>query len=118
MEQAISQNLRNQQDDGIRSLYKYAQILIGLAVNSSKYATNGTDSEFWSLWREKFKPNTNEENDYIEKLNTLKNTPLSAEQKIVYSQNHSIMLVIILKNKKKKNFKSQIKMKLFIICVE
>jgi len=27
LEQAISQNLRNQQDDGIRSLYKYAQIL-------------------------------------------------------------------------------------------
>lgn len=86
LDQVVSQHLRNQKDDGIRSLYKFSQILIGLAVNNSKYATTGTDAEFWSLWREKFKPNSPEEQEYFNKLNELKNNPLSsAEKEILFT---------------------------------
>ena len=53
MEQAISQHLRNQQEDGIRSLYVYAQLLLSIATNHACYATNGTEKAFWGLWREK-----------------------------------------------------------------
>jgi type I restriction enzyme R subunit len=80
LDQAISQNLRNQQDDGIRSLYKYAQVLMGLAVNTSKYATNGTDAEFWSFWKEKI-VSKSDELDYYRNLSRIKNTPLTPEQK-------------------------------------
>lgn len=52
--QAISQHLRNQQEDRIRGLYVYAQILISCAVGYAKYATNGTPEEFWNTWREEF----------------------------------------------------------------
>ncbi len=51
--QAISQQLRSQQDDGIRNLYVYAQSVLSLATDSAKYATNGTTEEFWAIWDEK-----------------------------------------------------------------
>lgn len=52
--QAISQHLRNQQEDRIRGLYVYTQILMSCAVGYAKYATNGTPEEFWNSWREKY----------------------------------------------------------------
>ncbi|NJC28179.1 type I restriction endonuclease subunit R [Neolewinella antarctica] len=55
LEQAISQHLRNQQEDGIRPLYLYSQLLLVTATNHAKYATTGTTgttAEFWSQWRE------------------------------------------------------------------
>ncbi|MGB3778154.1 MAG: HsdR family type I site-specific deoxyribonuclease [Tunicatimonas sp.] len=52
LEQAISQHLRNQQEDGIRPLYVYAQLLLSMATNQACYATNGTPKEFWGQWRE------------------------------------------------------------------
>lgn len=52
LHQAISQHLRNQQEDKIRKLYVYAQVLIACAVNEAKFATNGTEEKFWGLWRE------------------------------------------------------------------
>lgn len=78
--QAISQQLRSQQDDGIRSLYVYAQCIMSIACDSAKYATNGTTEEFWSIWEEKFE-NKEEEKQYKDSLLHLKNQPLSAEQK-------------------------------------
>ena len=39
MEQAISQHLRNQHDDGIRSLYIYSQLLMSIATNTAMYGT-------------------------------------------------------------------------------
>lgn len=78
--QAISQHLRNQQDDGIRSLYVYAQSVLSIATDTAKYATNGTTEEFWAIWHEKFE-NKDEEQNYKNILQQLKNQPLSAEQK-------------------------------------
>ena len=52
IEQAISQHLRNQMEDGIPHLYKYSQILLALASNKAMYATTGTPKKFWAIWRE------------------------------------------------------------------
>lgn len=78
--QAISQQLRNQQEDGIRALYVYAQVLLSVATDSAKYATNGTPDEFWATWNEKFE-NSEQEQQYNSTLQQLKNQPLSAAQK-------------------------------------
>lgn len=80
LKQAISQHLRNQQDDGIRQLYVYSQLILSLATQEASYATNGTKEKFWSKWQEKFDAES-EEKEYIEKLFKLKNTPLTLKQK-------------------------------------
>lgn len=78
--QAISQHLRNQQEDGIRSLYVYAQLLFSVSVNEALYATNATPEKFWSIWKEKFE-NPDTEKEYRTNLQELKNQPLPIEQK-------------------------------------
>ncbi len=80
LQQAISQHLRNQQEDGIRGLYVYAQVILSMATQEAAYATNATPEKFWAKWQEKFNSNE-EESQYKNNLNTLKNTPLSADQK-------------------------------------
>lgn len=80
IEEAISQHLRNQQEDGIQNLFIYSQILLSLSENEAKYATTGTKSEFWSKWKEQFK----KEDDkirYEAGLKELRNKPVSEEIK-------------------------------------
>lgn len=76
LKQAISQHLRNQQDDGIRSLYVYSQITMSIATQEAAYATNATPEKFWATWQEKFNHET-EERNYNNQLKELKNKPLS-----------------------------------------
>lgn len=71
MHEAISQHIRNQQEDGIRGLYIYAQVLLSLACTMAKYGTTDTKEEFWAAWKEERSPD----------LATLVNTPLSETQK-------------------------------------
>jgi type I restriction enzyme R subunit len=52
IEEAISQQLRNQQDEFIPSLFIYAQILMAVSKNEGKYATVGTADKFWAVWKE------------------------------------------------------------------
>lgn len=78
--QAVSQQLRSQQEDGIRSLYIYAQTLLCISGNEGRYATNGTPEKFWAHWEEKFTTNE-QQTSYHEQLNQIKNTPLSVPQK-------------------------------------
>lgn len=80
LSQAISQQLRSQQEDGIRSLYVYSQILLSIATDQALYATNGTEEKFWSKWIEKFETEA-EEKKYKSEIRLLKNTPLSEAQK-------------------------------------
>ncbi len=80
LSQAISQHLRSQQEDGIRSLYVYAQSVLSIATDSAKYATNGTTEEFWAIWDEKFE-NKEQAQEYKSILQKLKNQSLSADQK-------------------------------------
>ena len=50
--QAISQHIRNQQQDEIPRLFYYAQLLLAVSKNEAKYATVGTPPKFWSAWKE------------------------------------------------------------------
>lgn len=80
LSQAVSQHLRNQQEDGIRQLYVYGQLLLSLATDYASYATSGTEEKFWSHWNEYL--GSKEQSDaYYEKLYFLKNEVLSNEQK-------------------------------------
>jgi type I restriction enzyme R subunit len=86
MNEAISQQLRNQQEDGIRALYLYSNVTISLAVNEARYATTATSKEFWSVWKEQFRTKEAESN-FITKLNLLKNSELpSTERTAIFNQ--------------------------------
>lgn len=52
VEQAISQCIRNQNDDYIPKLFVYTQLLIGVNKNAAQYATTGTQAKFWGPWKE------------------------------------------------------------------
>jgi type I restriction enzyme R subunit len=76
LKQAISQHLRNQQEDGIRSLYVYSQLTLSIATQEASYATNATPEKFWAKWQEKF-DESEKLKEYNEKLKEFKNKPLS-----------------------------------------
>lgn len=80
LSQAISQHLRSQQEDGIRSLYVYAQLILSIATDCCAYATNATEEEFWSQWEEKFEL-ASEETEYKNRIKALKNTPFDPDTK-------------------------------------
>lgn len=80
LKQAISQHLRNQQEDGIRGLYVYSQLYLSIATQQASYATNATPEKFWAKWQEKFDSDT-EEKQYHQKLLELKNLPLTKDDK-------------------------------------
>jgi type I restriction enzyme R subunit len=63
MEQAISQQLRNQGKEEIPYLYTYSQLLMALGVDYAMYATTATAKKFWSKWKER----SSDENE-IQKL--------------------------------------------------
>jgi len=75
LKQAISQHLRNQQEDGIRSLYVYSQLTLSIATQEAAYATNATPEKFWAKWHEKFNSDE-EERNFKNKLHEFKNKPL------------------------------------------
>ncbi|MCI8887591.1 MAG: type I restriction endonuclease subunit R [Hungatella sp.] len=52
VEQGIDQMIRNQQENYIPQLFKYAQVLMSTNKNSVKYATAGTEKKYWSVWKE------------------------------------------------------------------
>ncbi|WP_313384449.1 HsdR family type I site-specific deoxyribonuclease [Chishuiella sp.] len=80
IDEAISQNLRNQKDDGIRDLYVYSNLVMGLAVNDAKYATTGTPKEFWNVWIEKFTKKYTEQ-EFLQVLNNIKQAPLPNDER-------------------------------------
>lgn len=82
IDQSIEQHLRNQQEDGIRSLYHYSNLVIGLAVNEARYGTTATSKEFWSVWKEQFQISVDEQ-VYIQELQQLKNAPLPDNDRTV-----------------------------------
>lgn len=69
-EQAISQHLRNQKEDGIRSLYVYSALLLAIGNSFGSYATTGSAAQFWCKWHERF-PNKTAEQDYLQRLNEM-----------------------------------------------
>ncbi|MBC8485997.1 MAG: type I restriction endonuclease subunit R [Bacteroidetes bacterium] len=72
--EAISQQLRNQTDDFIPSLFIYSQVLMAVSNNAAKYGTTGTPLKFWSIWKER--------EDFEAELKQLVNKPLLPEDKV------------------------------------
>jgi type I restriction enzyme R subunit len=52
MEEAISQQIRNQKTEFIPRLFLYTQLLLAVSKNEAMYGTTGTPRPFWSVWRE------------------------------------------------------------------
>lgn len=52
LERAVQQQVDCQKAEGIRDLYAYAQLLLAVAGNTVKCATNGLQPEAWTEWRE------------------------------------------------------------------
>lgn len=52
IEQAVSQSIRNQGDDYIPKLFAFVQLVMGVNKNKAKYATVGSSTKFWSIWKE------------------------------------------------------------------
>jgi len=76
VEQAVSQSIRNQNDDYIPKLFIYSQMVLALNKNSAMYATTGTAAKFWSVWKEPQMDNGERE---FEKLAAVVNQPLAKD---------------------------------------
>lgn len=78
LEQAISQNIRNQGEGYIPGLFIYPQLIMGVTKNEAAYATTATGAKFWQLWREyrQGKPV-----DVTPEVGVLVNKPLAKAQK-------------------------------------
>jgi len=50
--EAVSQCIRNQQDEYLPRLFSYAQLVMGVNKNAARYATAGTPAKFWGVWQE------------------------------------------------------------------
>ena len=72
IKQAISQHIRNQQEDAIQQLYVYTQVLMATSLTEAKYATANTKEEFWAVWKEK-------NDNYINSIHAIVNAPLKGE---------------------------------------
>ena len=74
VEQAVSQSIRNQNDDYIPKLFVFSQIVLALNKNNAMYATTGTAARFWGVWKEPQMENGERE---FEKLAAVVNQPLA-----------------------------------------
>jgi len=82
VEKAIEQHLRNQQEDGIRSLYLYSNLTLALATHQAKYGTTATSKEFWGVWKEMFRTRE-EERLWEAEISILKHKPLPDNERTV-----------------------------------
>lgn len=76
VEQAVSQSIRNQNDDHIPKLFIYSQMVLALNKNSAMYATTGTAAKFWGVWKEPQMDNGERE---FEKLAAVVSQPLTED---------------------------------------
>src|SRR5690554_2860625 len=82
VEKAIEQHLRNQQEDGIRSLYLYSNLTLALATHQAKYGTTATSKEFWGVWKEMFRTKE-EERLWANEISILKHKALPDNERTV-----------------------------------
>jgi type I restriction enzyme, R subunit len=76
VEQAVSQSIRNQNDDYIPKLFIYTQMVLAVNKNSAMYATTGSAAKFWGIWKERDNGQWIMDNG---KLLEIKNKPLSED---------------------------------------
>jgi type I restriction enzyme, R subunit len=75
VEQAISQQLRNQKRDEVPEAFCLAQLLLAVSQNKAKYATTDTKPDYWATWKEE-RPEEHEPTLYA-----LVNDPLEPSKK-------------------------------------
>lgn len=73
MEEAISQQIRNQKVEEVPRLFIYPQVLMAISKNEAKYGTVSTERKFWAVWKEKEK--------FEKQLKNLVNIPLDQNTK-------------------------------------
>ncbi|MCK9224119.1 MAG: HsdR family type I site-specific deoxyribonuclease [Candidatus Muirbacterium halophilum] len=73
VEDGVSQNIRNQGEDYIPKLFTYVQLVMSVNKNKALYATVGTNSKFWSVWKE-----IDDNSSDYEILNNLVNSPVDS----------------------------------------
>lgn len=84
IDEAISQNIRNQREiEGIPKLFYYAQLLLAVHPNEVKYGATGTPSKFWSVWKEDVEKQ-------VAKLLKKKTKHTTAEDRLVTEQDKGI----------------------------
>lgn len=88
VDQAVSQSIRNQNDDYIPKLFVYTQLLLALNKNSAMFATTGTAAKFWSVWKE---PLMDEGERELEKLREIVNKPLDEDVVTKIAQTFEIL---------------------------
>ncbi len=100
VEQAVSQNIRNQGDDYIPKLFTCVQLVMAVNKNAARYATAGTQARFWGVWKEIDNGQLTVDSDgelkrdgqWYHKLSTIKNTPISAENTKAIEQTFNCQL--------------------------
>tara|TARA_R110002051_G_scaffold13808_1_gene45555 strand:+ start:17808 stop:20927 length:3120 start_codon:yes stop_codon:yes gene_type:complete len=84
IDEAISQNIRNQREvEGIPKLFYYAQLLLAVHPNEVKYGATGTPAKFWSIWKEDVEKQ-------VAKLLKKKTKHTTAEDRLVTEQDKGI----------------------------
>lgn len=76
--QGISQMIRNEGQTYIPNLFKFIQIVMATNKNETKYATVGTQSKFWSVWKED--PNSDEYDWFKSELTRVVTNRLATNQ--------------------------------------
>ena len=74
VEDGVSQNIRNQGEDYIPRLFTYVQLVMSVNKNKALYATVGTNSKFWSMWKE-----IDDNNSDFDILNNLVNSNIKSD---------------------------------------
>jgi len=87
VEQAVSQSIRNQNDDHIPKLFIYSQLLLAINKNSAMYATTGTPAKFWGVWKEPYSDNGETEH---KKLQEYVNKPLPQDATVKLAETFDI----------------------------
>lgn len=65
VEEAITQMIRNQEQNEIPNLFKFTQLLICANDDKVKYGTLGTTSKFYAVWKDKEKYDYNKSKDAL-----------------------------------------------------
>ena len=100
VEQAVSQNIRNQGDEYIPKLFTYVQLVMGVNKNAAQYATAGTPAKFWGVWKEIDNGQWTVDNDgelktdtkWYKSLSAIKNKSLSQVDTQAIEQNFHCQL--------------------------
>lgn len=89
IEEGISQHLRNQRADEIPQLFMFSQLLLSISGTEGKYATCGTPTKFWAIWREEDMTEADFLTKKNQKLTALFAQKMMKEEELTWYENWS-----------------------------